>query len=433
MQITKMTPLPVLQRKKLVAAYARVSTGKDAMLHSLSAQISYYSEYIQRNPEWLYCGVYVDEACTGTKAERPEFQRLIEDCRAGKIEMIITKSVSRFARNTVTLLETVRELKALNVDVFFEEPNIHTLSSTGELILTILASMAQEESRIASDNMKWRIRVAFENGELANLRFLYGYEIVKGNVYVHPHQAKVVRRIFDMFLAGESLTGIARKLNEDREPCLLGGNWHPVYVRRLLSNEKYIGDALLQKKYRNNHIEKRLVPNNGELPKYYARETHEPIIDPFTFERAQKRLKDISDMKKHRKRTTSPFTGFIRCAKCGKSYKHVQNKSISAWNCTTYLTKGKDACFQVRIPDTILRAITASVIDTPEIDTEDMQTKLSGITADEHTLIYHFHDGTEEIRTWENMSRRESWTDVMREKARERSRGHYHQNTGNQG
>ena len=432
MKITRIAPLPALPRKKRVAAYARVSTGKDAMLRSLSAQVSYYSDYIQKNPDWLYCGVYIDEAVTGTKGARPEFQRMISDCREGKIDMIITKSISRFARNTVTLLETVRELKGIGVDVYFEEADIHTASASGEMLLTILASIAQEESRIASDNMKWRIRVAFENGELANLRFLYGYDIVKGNVYVNPHQAGVVRKIFEMFLSGESMNGIARKLNESGEPCVLGGKWHPAYLRRLLSNEKLIGDALLQKKYRNNHIEKRLVANNGELPKYYVHETHEAIIDPYTFERAQKRLKDISDAAHHYKKSRLPFTGFIRCAKCGMSYKHVQNKNMSAWNCSTYLTKGRDACFQVRIPDTILRAITASVVDTKDVDGDDIREKLSGITADEHTLIYHFHDGTEEVRTWENMSRKNSWTTVMREKARERSRANHHNDPGDE-
>ena len=150
-----------LPLRKRVAAYARVSSGKDAMLHSLSAQVSYYSEHIQSHPEWEYAGVYVDEALTGTKDDRDGFQRLLADCRAGKIDMVLTKSISRFARNTVTLLETVRELKTLGVDVYFEEQNIHSLSGDGELMLTILASYAQEESRSVSENCKWRIRNQF--------------------------------------------------------------------------------------------------------------------------------------------------------------------------------------------------------------------------------------------------------------------------------
>ena len=170
-------PIPKQPKAKRVAAYARVSSGKDEMLHSLSAQISYYSELIQSHPGWLYCGVFSDEAYTGTKDNRTGFQSLISECRKGNIDLIITKSISRFARNTVTLLETVRELKLLGIDVFFEEQNIHTISADGELMMTILASYAQAESLSASENQKWRIRKAFENGEIVNLRFLFWYRI----------------------------------------------------------------------------------------------------------------------------------------------------------------------------------------------------------------------------------------------------------------
>ena len=194
--------IPSLPQRRRVAAYARVSSGKDAMLHSLSAQVSYYSEHIQRNPEWSYAGVYVDEALTGTKDNREGFQRLLADCRAGKIDMVLTKSISRFARNMVTLLETVRELKTLGVDVYFEEQNIHSLNGDGELLLTILASYAQEESRSVSENCKWRIRNQFRAGEPANWRFMYGYRIQHGKITVHPVEAEVVREVFRRYLEG---------------------------------------------------------------------------------------------------------------------------------------------------------------------------------------------------------------------------------------
>ena len=171
----KVAQIPKLQRKKRVAAYARVSSGKDAMLHSLSAQVSYYNDLIQREDSWEFVGVYSDEAVTGTKEERPGFQQMLEDSRNGKIDMILTKSISRFARNTVTLLETVRMLKALEVDVFFEEQNIHTVSADGELMLTILASFAQAESKSVSDNCKWRIRKDFSEGKPVNLSLIHGY------------------------------------------------------------------------------------------------------------------------------------------------------------------------------------------------------------------------------------------------------------------
>ena len=164
MQIQKVPQIPVLPKKKRVAAYCRVSTGKDAMLHSLSAQISYYNKLIQSHADWLYCGVYADEGISGTKNDRDEFLRMLNDCREGKLDLLLTKSISRFARNTVTLLQTVRELKTLNVDVYFEEQRIHSISAEGELMLTILASFAQEESRSVSENMKWRIKKSFEAG-----------------------------------------------------------------------------------------------------------------------------------------------------------------------------------------------------------------------------------------------------------------------------
>ena len=181
-------PRPRLLR---VAAYARVSSGKDAMLHSLSRQISYYSQMIQKHPGWTYAGCYADADYTGTRGERPEFQRLLADCRAGKIDRILTKSVSRFARNTVTLLETARELKERGIAVFFEKERLDTLSGDGELMLSFLASFAQEESRSVSENCKWRVRKDFSEGRPMNLMLLYGYRSEKGRIVVDPEEAAV--------------------------------------------------------------------------------------------------------------------------------------------------------------------------------------------------------------------------------------------------
>jgi site-specific DNA recombinase len=209
---------PVIPKKKRVAAYARVSSGKDAMLHSLSAQVSYYSDYIQKHREWQFAGVYADEALTGTKDDRAEFQRLLNDCRDGKIDMVITKSISRFARNTVTMLETLRELKLINVDVYFEKENIHSISGDGELMLTILASFAQAESLSVSENCKWRIRKRFQAGEIANLRFMYGYNIKKGEITVDHKEAEIVRMIFADYISG---MGCIDGLVKLRVQCLL--------------------------------------------------------------------------------------------------------------------------------------------------------------------------------------------------------------------
>ena len=209
--ITIVPKSPKLEQKKRVAAYARVSSGKDAMLHSLSAQVSYYSDLIQNHDDWLYVGVYADEAKTGTKDSRADFQRLIADCHAGKIDMVITKSISRFARNTVTLLQTVRGFKAWGVDIFFEEQNIHTMSSDGELMMTILASYAQEESRSASENQKWRIKRNFEEGLPWNGAML-GYRLKSGRYEIIPGEAELVHRIYDEYLSGDGYLTIAKRL-----------------------------------------------------------------------------------------------------------------------------------------------------------------------------------------------------------------------------
>lgn len=208
-------------KRKRVAAYARVSSGKDAQLHSLSAQISYYNSYIGSRGDWELAGIYADEAMTGTKENRPQFQKLLSDCRAGKIDMVIVKSITRLARNTVTLLETARELKALEIDIFFEKENIHTLSTDGELMLTLLASFAQEESRSASENVKWRIRKNFERG-IPTGGGLFGYRFKDGMLQVVPEEAEIVKQIFNNFLSGMGIAPIAKKLNREGVPTRRG-------------------------------------------------------------------------------------------------------------------------------------------------------------------------------------------------------------------
>lgn len=195
---------PHMPKALRVAAYARVSCGKDAMLHSLAAQVDHYSTYIRHHPGWEYVGVYADEAKTGTRDSRENFQRMLTDCRMGKINHIITKSISRFSRNTVTLLETVRELKGLGISVYFEEQSIDTATADGELMLSILASYAQEESLSASENQKWRVKRNFEEG-IPWRFFMLGYRRENGKLAIVPEEAEIVRSIFDDYLAGTSL------------------------------------------------------------------------------------------------------------------------------------------------------------------------------------------------------------------------------------
>ncbi len=362
--IRKIEPLvPKIPVKKRVAAYARVSSGKDAMLHSLSAQVSYYSEYIQKHGGWEYVGVYADEAITGTKDSRAEFQRLLTDCREGKIDIVITKSISRFARNTVTLLEVVRELKSLNIDVFFERENIHSISGDGEVMLSILASFAQEESYSVSENCKWRIRKRFADGELVNLRFIYGYHIVKGVIQIDQEEAEIVRMIFRDYIDGMGCSLIAKKLREMGVQKMRGGIWNSERVAEIIQNEKYAGNALLQKKYIADHLTKTLLRNKGALPKYYAENTHPPIIDIATFQKAQEIMTKRRDLNTGKEKTGNYlFTSKIVCGICGKNYKRKNTHGRIYWNCSTYLKYGKEFCSAKQIPETILLDLASDVM-----------------------------------------------------------------------
>ncbi len=413
-KITIMPQKVPLEQKKKVAAYARVSSGKDAMLQSLSAQISYYSNMIQSRNDWLYAGVYADEAKTGTKENRPEFQRMLTDCKDGKINMIITKSISRFARNTVTLLETVRELKDIGVAVFFEEQNINTLNADGELMLTILASYAQEESLSVSENQKWRVKRNFEEGKPWNGTIL-GYRIKNGQYVIHEKEAEIVRNIFDLYLSGLGFEAITRKLNEDDMMTRYNKKWSKLGVSGILGNQTYTGNLLLQQTFSENHITKRTIPNNGELPKYYAEGSHEAIIDMETFKAVQF---ERERRKKHfnmqcQPRNTYPFTGLITCENCGKSYRRKTTATGIVWICSTYNTKGKSACSSKQVPEITLEETVATVTEISFIK------KI--IVSNGNLLTFILKDGTEVIKEWKDRSRSESWTEEMKNAARQKS------------
>lgn len=413
-----MKALKTVEKRKLkrkaptplrVAAYARVSSGKDAMHHSLSAQVSYYSHLIQNHPGWLYRGVYADEAKTGTKDSRAEFQRLLSECRNGSLDMVITKSVSRFARNTVVLLETVRELKSLGVDVFFEEQNIHTISAEGELMLSILASFAQAESLSASENQKWRVKKNFEEGMPWNCTML-GYRCDKGRLVIKPDEAELVRRIYSEYLSGKGATAIASALNREGVSTRTGLTWHPSSIRGILRNYTYTGNLLLQKTYREDHLTKRTLVNNGELPKYHATDTHEPIISPETFEAVQAEIERRASLHAPKKSCTAryPFSGKITCAKCGKNYRRKTTKSGIVWICSTYNTQGKAACASKQIPENTLVELLG---DMP----------FDSIAADDGNKLTVKSGGFETVLYWKDRSRSESWTDEMKEQARRKA------------
>lgn len=415
---------PTLPKRLRVAAYARVSCDKDTMLHSLAEQVSKYSRMIQSNTAWEYAGVYADEGITGTKEDRPEFQRLLADSRAGKIDMIITKSISRFARNTVTLLKTVRELKILGIDVFFEENQIHSLQAEGEVLLTILSSYAQAESYSASENQKWRIRKAFQNGEVVNWHFMYGYNITKDNVEINEAEAAIVREVFARVLEGESYNSICRDLNERGHQRRFGGKWSTASLYAILGNEKYAGNALLQKTFVNNHLEKKVVRNNGELPRVFVEDSHPAIIDRATFDAVQIILKNNQAKRVGKKPPQQcEFTGHIICPKCNKPYRHVTSNGSTGWNCSTYMTEGKAKCHGKKIPDTTLRSLIAELLGMPEYDAGTFSELVDSIYPYEgNRLVFAFKDGTVQEATWKDRSRAESWTPEMKAQARENSK-----------
>lgn len=394
--------VPELPRDKNVAAYCRVSSGKDAMLHSLEAQVSYYSGLIQNHSGWEYAGVYADEARTGTKDTRENFVRLLEDCRAGKIDLVLTKSISRFARNTVTLLETVRELKGIGVDVYFEEQNIHSLSTDGELMLTVLASYAQEESRSASENQKWRIKKNFEEGKPWSSTLL-GYRNVNGRYEVVPEEAETVRMIFDWYLEGMGATAIRDRLNAMGIKTRLGNKWSRSPILKLLRNYAYTGNLLLQKTYRENHITKKCIINKGEKPMYHATETHEAIIDMDTFNQVQEEIKRRAEQFRHKegeKTPTNPFSGLVRCCRCGRNYVRSGAPSYRTWTCRTRRKEGLKNCGADIIPEEELLRLTAEVIGG-EATEDAVRDKITAIRAEENrTLVFCLKNGKETVKQW---------------------------------
>lgn len=424
---SKLTDLK-LQR---VAAYARVSSDKDTAEHSLAQQISYYNEYISGFPGWIFAGVYADEGVSGTKDARPEFQRMLVDCRAGKIDLIITKSITRFARNTVTLLEAIRELKSLGIDVIFEKENLHSISPDGELLLTLLAQYAEEEARSASENKRWQIRRDFETGRPTYVR-LYGYKWVDGKLEVIPEEAAIIRRIFAEYLAGSGIQAIANELNRDNIPSFRTV-WRRTVIYEILRNEKYVGDLLLQKWHTPDFRSKARYKNRGQWRQYYVHDAHEPIIDRETFEAVQAEIarRQALYYAGDCKPTGTLFAGLITCKQCGAKYlyKNMYVKSSQAyiplWICGTYLTLGKSHCSAKRIRESILIDKTREVLglsNTEELTREKILAHLTAIeSAADNQLRFFFIDGSVKVVRWQNPSRRESWTPEMRQKARERT------------
>lgn len=317
--------------KLKVAAYCRVSTDSDEQATSYEAQVEHYTTFIQKNPEWEYAGIHADDGISGTNTKkREDFNRMIEDCNSGKIDMIITKSISRFARNTLDCLRYIRELKDKNILVFFEKENINMMDSKGEVLLTIMASLAQQESQLLSQNVKLGYQFRYQNGVMTinHNRFL-GYTKDKdGNLVIEESEAEIVRRIYREYLEGKSLIQIARGLMMDG--ILTGAGketWRPETIRKMLSNEKNIGDALLQKTYTVDLLTKKCVKNDGIVPQYYVENSHEGIIPKDLFMQVQEELVRRSKMRAGKKKrvysSKYALSSIVFCSKCGDIYRRI--------------------------------------------------------------------------------------------------------------
>lgn len=425
-KITKIEhTMPVIQHRKRVAAYARISMESERMNHSLSAQISYYNNFIQKNPDWEFAGVYADNGISGTStAKREEFKRMIEDAKNGKIDIILTKSIQRFARNTVDLLETVRALKDIGVEVRFEKENINSLSGDGELMLSILASFAQEESRSISENVKWATRKRFEQG-IPNGQFqIYGYRWKDDKLVIEPDEAKIVKLIYDNFLKGLSAESTEKQLEEMGVKSYKGGHFGNTSIRQILSNLTYTGNLLFQKEYVVDPITGKSKKNKGELPQYFVENTHESIIPMDVYKQVQDEIKRRRELgvRANWSIPTTCFTSKIKCSNCGKSYRRSgkrqrkdPDKVYYIWICLTKSEKGKRYCDAKSIPENTLKRVCAEVLGTEEFDETVFEERVDKIVViRDDTLEFHFKDGSTYLQKWKSSARTDCWTPERR-------------------
>lgn len=359
-------------KKRRVAAYCRVSSASEAQHSSIVLQEAAYRIRISENQEWELAGVYVEDGRSATRAgTRPVFQQMIQDCEAGKIDLILTKSISRFARNTLDCLEYIRKLQALGIEIVFEKENIHTGEAYSEMLLAVLAAFAQEESRSHSENIKWGVRKRFEQGKDRWVP-VYGYQKEEDRPYVIvPDQARVIRRIFDEYEHGSTMDQIADRLNAEgvKTPKKSRGKdrgWENTVVKFILTNEKYAGDVLIQKRYTEDHINHRQMINDGsEIPAYYVRDHHEPIVGRKTFERVQKIIALRNNIGVGRQ---YPLGGRLHCPYCGSTLirRHVliQNCDIM-WCCEL---GEEDACRQFVIRANLIEPVILDAYNTVDMD-----------------------------------------------------------------
>lgn len=370
-----------------VAAYCRVSTDDEEQKTSYEAQIGYYTEKINSNPEWQMAGIFADKGISGTQAQkRPELLKMIRLCRQRKIDVILTKSLSRFARNTVDSLGYIRELRALGIAVISEKENINTLTAESEMLITIMSCFAQAESESISKNVSWGVRQSFKNGNVPmQYARLLGYRKGHdGNAEIIPEEAEVVKEIYRCYLDGMSMNLIADRLNEKGLTTKGGSSpYRKMVVQRILTNEKYTGDALLQKTYVTDCITKKMRKNNGELPMYLVKNHHEPIISRSDFNRVQEEMARRSSKRTIADKLTKTGQGkysakyalseLLICGECGEHYRRVtwtaKGFKEVKWRCVSRIQYGKKKCHSSPTVDeqALHRAIVSAINEFCEV------------------------------------------------------------------
>ena len=393
-KITKIEPSDghVSQQKLRVAAYCRVSTDTDIQLGSLETQKTHYEALINANPEWEFAGLYYDEGITGTKKEvRPALMKMIADCEEGKIQRILTKSLSRFSRNTADCLELVRKLLQIGVTIYFEKENIDTGKMESELLLTVMSSLAESESVSISENSKWGVRHRFENGTYKISVAPYGYAMKDGVFRIREEEAKWVRFMFKEAIAGKSAYGIAKELQVMDVQTRKGAKWSGSTVRAILQNEKYTGDCLLQKTYTDFKFKR--CYNNGERDQFFIADHHEPVVSREEFELAGRIIRQHAAEKKLEEQgekylSRYPFSGKIVCGQCGNTYKRrtqcTGGQKYILWACREHLEHPKECSMKALRESVIEDAFTTMMNKLVFARDQILKNLLDGIRRQNH-------------------------------------------------
>ena len=390
-----------------------MSTDQDEQLSSYENQVNYYREYILKHEDYVLVDIYADEGISATNTKkRDAFNRLIQDCRGGKVDRILVKSISRFARNTLDCIKYVRELKELGIGVTFEKENIDSLDSKGEVLLTILSSLAQDESRSISENSTWGIRKKFERGVVqVNTTNFMGYDKdEKGNLIINHEQAKVVRYIFDRFLEGYSPEFISKELRELEIPgCTGKAKWCPSAIWKMLQNEKYKGDALLQKTYTVDFLTKKRIYNDGQVNQYYIENNHEPILDREKWEIVQLEIARRKKFREQHKlqfyimqKENNSFTTKVFCAECGSAFGRknwtTSRGKRKVWQCNNrYRIKGQVGCLNNHIDEEMLEKAVMMAVSILKENRELLQSKWNKLIETDSRLKQYYSNRLRDI------------------------------------